>query len=119
MTREDYQALIPQHTFHDLQEYLTNHTPPGDFLRAVLENDLRRSFGKADLENRRSLFYLVTYLHNWAPHTCWGSPHNVTKWLEPTPCPACPNCGWHKMTRTITGFSCSRCRNTLTLEGGT
>lgn len=53
---------------------------PGDFLRAVLENDLSEACGRADLFNRRKLYEYVVWLYNEAPSKCWGSREKVKAW---------------------------------------
>ena len=70
----------------DLREsfssYIIDGIEPGGFLMAVLENDLKESFGRADLENRAHLFEIVSYCYNMVPSTCWGSPEIVKKWIK-------------------------------------
>lgn len=73
---------IPDYTLAALQRYVEHHIPPGGFLRSVLENDLKESLGRADGNNRFALFYIVSWLYNEAPMTCWGSPENVEAWLS-------------------------------------
>lgn len=65
-----------------LDRYAAHGTPTGGFLRAVLENDLRESFARADQFNRRNLFDIVRYCWNELPGDCWGSPERVAKWLD-------------------------------------
>jgi len=72
---------IPESTMMDINEYVHYRQPPGRFLRAVLENDLRESFARADLSNRAAMFDIVCYLHNFAPFNCWGSSERVKSWL--------------------------------------
>lgn len=53
---------------------------PGDFLQAVIRNDLRNAVWRADSEN---LPLLTTYLHwfYWnAPPGCSGSPEAFAAW---------------------------------------
>lgn len=57
-------------------------TRPEGFLFAVLSNDLKESFGRADLENRRDMFEIVSYCYNNVPSTAWGSPEKVTAWMD-------------------------------------
>ena len=56
----------------------------GDFLKAVLANDLTESFCRADSGNQRSMFHIVSLLYNEAP--CGpeygrGSYDAITLWL--------------------------------------
>jgi len=65
-----------------LYRYIDEGIPTGDFLRAVLENNLIESLGRADEGNRIALFDITSFLYNVAPAPCWGSPEKVKKWLE-------------------------------------
>ena len=65
-----------------IDRYVEDHCPPGSFLMAVLSNDLKESFARADEENRRDLFEIVSYCYNYIPWNCWGSPEKVREWLE-------------------------------------
>jgi hypothetical protein len=64
--------------FHFANEYY----PTGSFLEAVLSNDLREAFGRADDYNMGSLFHIVTLCWNEIPSPCWGSLENYEKWLK-------------------------------------
>lgn len=55
---------------------------PGDFLYAVLTNNLTKSFGRADLENRHDMFEIVSYCYNDIPGECWGNPDKVQAWMN-------------------------------------
>lgn len=72
---------VPSHTAPGLARYIVDRTPPGDFLRAVLSNDLKMAFGKADGTNQRYLFHIVNFLYNAAPMACWGSPEKYQDWI--------------------------------------
>ena len=66
-----------------LDRYVNNKVSPGSFLLAVLQNDLKESFSRADHINRNRLFEIVSYCYNNIPETCWGSPEKVHAWLNP------------------------------------
>lgn len=76
---------IPERMMPALERYINDHLPPGDFLNAVLENNLREACAYADDENLENLPAFVAYLYNEAPGRCWGSPEAVTAWLTHTP----------------------------------
>ena len=78
--RKDTEARIPDSTLWGLCRWVERALPPGDFLGAVLANDLRESFARADDRNRAALFHIVRWLHNYAPGGCWGSPEAVAQW---------------------------------------
>ena len=73
---------IPDRMMGGLKRYVEQRVLPGDFLTAVLENDLREAVGRADDENMANLPAYVGYCHNEIPSTCWGSPEKVRAWLE-------------------------------------
>jgi hypothetical protein len=94
MTDEDLERMMIQEQLdrseHELTEddlaplhrYVQNRIEPGDFLMAVLCNDLKEACGRADSRNRRRIFEYVSWLWNEAPSTCWGSPAKVAAWLS-------------------------------------
>ncbi len=61
--------------------YVKDGVPLGGFLTAVVCNDLREAFCRADYENRRQMFEIVRYLHNDCPAVCWGSKTAHEKWM--------------------------------------
>lgn len=73
---------IPVHCRDGLARYLTYGTIPGNFLCAVLTNDLGRACAAADLENQQALFTYVSFLYNQTPSTCWGSEQKFNKWVD-------------------------------------
>lgn len=77
----DY-SRIKQSTLDSLQRYAEHHIPTGDFLHAVLANDLRDAFGRADEENCEALFHIAAYCYNEMPGASWGSPEKVQAWLN-------------------------------------
>jgi len=73
---------IPEHMHGPVRDYIEHGAPPGNFLEAILENNLTEAVGRADTENMRNIPALVAYLYNEAPAPCWGSPENVGAWLR-------------------------------------
>ena len=76
------EANIPPRTLAGLRAYADNRVPTGGFLRAVLENDLSESIGRADPENMAALTDIVAYVFWEVPAKCWGSPEKVAAWLS-------------------------------------
>ena len=72
---------IPQRTIDGLTRYVENRIHPGDFLRAVLENNLSMAFGRADDENRECMYEIVAYIYTKLPAQSWGSEEKVYRWL--------------------------------------
>lgn len=54
----------------------------GDFLRAVLSNDLTEAMGRADAYNRITLPAIVGLCYNELPSECWGSAEKVRVWAK-------------------------------------
>ena len=65
-----------------MDRYAAFGVPTGDFLRAVLENDLMEAFGRADEDNTRDMWEIVAYVYNEMPGNCHGSPEIVREWIE-------------------------------------
>lgn len=70
-------TLSGPHLCESLLLYGYEHVETGGFLRACLENDLRRACEKADFENRKRLFDIVHFIYQYLPGGCWGSPARV------------------------------------------
>jgi hypothetical protein len=71
------QFAIPEHM---MTGYIERGVPVGDFLTAVLENNLSEACGRADDDNLENLPAYVAYLYNEAPSPCHGSPEKVRAW---------------------------------------
>lgn len=66
---------------HTLDLYATKGIPTGDFLAAVLSNDLMDAMGRADEDNRDDLFEICEYVYNDMPAPCHGSREKVRAWI--------------------------------------
>ena len=75
-------TMIPEHCREGLLEYIEHGRPVGDFLFAVLENNLREAFWKADEINQAALRQYIDYLYGYCPSQCWGSRAKVNAWIE-------------------------------------
>jgi len=71
---------IPAYMHAGLLRWILYGIPPGDFLTALLSNDLRRTFEKADDTNVRCIQNYLIFLYNDAPSGCWGSKENFKSW---------------------------------------
>lgn len=72
----------PTEIVQSLTRYVIDGIPTGGFLSAVLENDLKEAFGRADDSNQLCLGHIVAYCYNEIPGDCWGSPERVNNWLK-------------------------------------
>jgi hypothetical protein len=80
--------VVPYRLREGLVEYLAARRPTGDFLKAVLSNDLQDAALRADAVSEHYLVPLVRVLVHCAPANAWGSPAIVTAWLaDPAPVP--------------------------------
>ena len=99
---------IPDRMMGGLIRYIENGIAPGDFLTAVICNDLNGAVGNADDENVRNLPAYIGYLYNEAPSACWGSLEKMLNWMdefkdeEIDPTPWCHWCG----SMTKAGCNC-------------
>jgi len=73
--------MIPELTLDQINNFVENGIPPGDFVNALLCNDLKKSFMYADDMNQVAMFKIVKYLYNKIPMGCWGSQEKVNAWI--------------------------------------
>ena len=73
---------IPERMHGGLTRWIEQGIPPGDFLQAVIKNDLAEACRRADDENQHLLFDYIKYFYNHAPPQCWGSEKNFKAWVE-------------------------------------
>ncbi len=82
MEYEDKLSTLPSHMGGAMKRYIEHGIPPGSFLSAVLSNDLKETFARADDENGRAVRDYVVFLYSFAPSGCWGSPDKFTAWQQ-------------------------------------
>jgi hypothetical protein len=75
-------SLLPEYMIGGLRRFIEDGIPPGNFLEAILTNDLTKAVSRADITNKSILPNYVIFLHNYAPHDCWGSKELYDKWIE-------------------------------------
>lgn len=75
-------SLLPERMQGDMKRYVEEGIPPGDFLRAVLENKLMQSFQLADDTNVERMWEFANFLYNELPSGCWGSVEKVVAWIQ-------------------------------------
>lgn len=71
---------VPEHTREALECWIKEGRMPGDFVRSVVENDLRGAVTRADYINAGRLKDIIDFLNMEAPSPCWGSRENVLAW---------------------------------------
>lgn len=75
-------SRIPDYMQSVVLEWIHDGRPVGNFLGAVIDNDLKEACKRADLQNRYLIFDYVEFFYNRAPMMCWGSPENRAAWAE-------------------------------------
>lgn len=73
---------LPDHMRQETAEYLGYGCPPGGFLRACLEDQLVRSYSRADHINIRSMHVWADWLYNYCPCQARGSKEAVDGWIK-------------------------------------
>lgn len=74
-------ASVRPDIIEGIRQFADKGIPPGDFLWAVLSNDLKEAFGRADEGNIAAMFGIMSYCYNEIPSDCWGSIQKVNAWL--------------------------------------
>lgn len=73
--------LCPASVAEAFTNYRDQGIPPGDFIRACLENNLCEAFLRADGENRENLQHVVAWLYWEMPVNLWKSREAVNAHL--------------------------------------
>jgi hypothetical protein len=82
MTSDIDYSVLPEHMQEGAREYVELGREPGDFLRAILCNELVEAWQRADSVNRANLGAWIQWLLSEAPLACWGSPAKEQAWVE-------------------------------------
>ena len=77
----DY-TLLPSHIRQGMELWIEYGVPPGDFLQAVIRNDLVDSFARADEKNILEMFHIAGFMYNEAPGPCWRTAEAIEQWPE-------------------------------------
>jgi hypothetical protein len=62
--------MIPEDVKDSIDRYVKDGVPLGDFLTAVMANDLMEAFGRADFNNTAFMRDIVAYVYNCTPFLC-------------------------------------------------
>ena len=73
---------IPSRMMSGIRKYIEHGIIPGDFLQAVISNDLPGACGHADQENLANLPAYVAYFYNEASSDCWGTRNAMLAWAK-------------------------------------
>lgn len=72
---------LPPNVRASLDRYSAEGVPTGGFLRAVLENNLKEAFARADSINIRAMAEIVAHVYNNLPSASWGTAEKVDAWI--------------------------------------
>lgn len=72
---------VPAHLIPGLVRYIVYGIPTGDFLRAVLSDNLMDAMGRADEETAERMKQICSFLYHHSPAACRGSDEAVTQWI--------------------------------------
>jgi hypothetical protein len=74
--------LLPQYMQDGAERYIEQGIQPGDFMIAVLENDLVGAFERADDTNIIAMRRWAEWLKWECPGAAWGSRAKVNAWIN-------------------------------------
>jgi len=73
---------IPDYMHPGIERWIEQGIEPGNFLRAVFQNDMVNAALFADDENLVSFRAYALFLTNHAPNDCWGDLRTYNKWAK-------------------------------------
>ena len=73
-------SILPEHCRDGMKLYIEDGIFPGNFLQAVICNDLVRSFSTADHINTFRLKDYARFLYWEIPTEAWGSMEKMNNW---------------------------------------
>ena len=80
----DYSKL-PEGLRESARRWIEDRIKPGQFLTAVITNNLLNAFQLADDENLKIIHEIVKWWYNEAPSQCWGSLERFNSWQNKEP----------------------------------
>ena len=88
VTRQDldnfrhYGLGIPEYMYPGILRYVNQRIIPGQFLQAIICNDLIEAVNRADDYNVKILPVYVCFFYNKTPSDCWGSKEKMLQWVK-------------------------------------
>lgn len=79
--RDPVYHILKNSVIESLWRYAVYGIEAGGFLNAVLENNLKEAFARADDDNARAMKTIVMYVYMKMPSNCWGSITKVESWI--------------------------------------
>ena len=78
----NYDKIPVDYMIGGMKRYIEDGILPGDFLHALLTNDLKGTFAHADETNALFIREWVMWLYNECPSVAQGSVVAVNAWVE-------------------------------------
>ena len=78
----NYNKVPVHYMLSGMQRYVEHGIPPGEFLLAVLENNLQKAVAYVDATNAENIVEWARYCYNELPMQIWGSPAKVKAHIE-------------------------------------
>jgi hypothetical protein len=78
---KDY-TMLPDHMQESARKYLEVGCHTGDFLHAVLSNNLVNAYRRADPDNHAAMHQWAQWLVNEVPISCWGSEEKIERHIQ-------------------------------------
>jgi len=72
--------MIPKLVKDIIDKYVQDGTDGGDFITAILENNLKETFIRGDDFNLMHLKDIMSYVYWETPANSWGSRERVREW---------------------------------------
>ncbi len=79
---DQHWQLVPEHLRPGIAMYLDDGIVPGDFLQAVICNDLKEAAFRADQTNYPRLGDLAKFFYWHTPYACQGSQSKMMDWAS-------------------------------------
>lgn len=73
---------IPSYMHHAVFAYVIDHQKTGNFLQAVIQNNLLDAVCRADVENLFVIKGWAKLFHNFTPSLCHGSKEKYDAWIK-------------------------------------
>ena len=74
-------SKLPAHDQDGMRRYIEDRIAPGGFLTAVITNNLKEAFLRADQLNLAEMRMIVEWFYWVMPSDCWGSEEAMKTWL--------------------------------------
>ena len=78
----NYAKVPVPYMINPVRRYIEHGSPVGDFLTALIQNNLMLAVFKADDKNLPALRDWMLFLHWEAPGECHGSPEKMRAWIK-------------------------------------